>query len=249
MNGHSTHTHIHTFNQRERREKKEKPALRNDSINSLRSDGLGVVQHPALGPELVSLAFVHQLHCLVRLFLSFPLSLSLSLSFAVLPTHIRTSHRRTETSTSTQLTRALIITHAQKDMIRKNHFAARDDCTARRNRDDDDEEEEEKSDDKHTVHCLDYICQALQCHADTNLEYRVIPSSSSSSSSEKTAEKKKKKKEEAGFTGYGEHQCRDFERVFRFAEEWRVYEGKNESRRVKVSEEEMMMHGRVIDYD
>lgn len=31
-------------------------------------DGLGLVQHPALGPELVSLAFVHQLHCLVNFF-------------------------------------------------------------------------------------------------------------------------------------------------------------------------------------
>lgn len=33
-----------------------------------RLDGLGVVQHPAIGPEIVSLAFVHQLHCLVSLF-------------------------------------------------------------------------------------------------------------------------------------------------------------------------------------
>ena len=29
--------------------------------------GLGVVQHPVIGPEIVSLAFVHQLHCLVSL--------------------------------------------------------------------------------------------------------------------------------------------------------------------------------------
>lgn len=28
-------------------------------------DGLGVVQHPVIGPEIVNLAFVHQLHCLV----------------------------------------------------------------------------------------------------------------------------------------------------------------------------------------
>ena len=28
-------------------------------------DGLGFVQHPFLGPEIVNLAFVHQLHCLV----------------------------------------------------------------------------------------------------------------------------------------------------------------------------------------
>ena len=35
-------------------------------------DGLGVVQHPLLGPEAVSLAFVHQLHCLVRLLFSLP---------------------------------------------------------------------------------------------------------------------------------------------------------------------------------
>ena len=30
-------------------------------------DGLGIVQHPAIGPEIVSLAFGHQLHCLVSL--------------------------------------------------------------------------------------------------------------------------------------------------------------------------------------
>lgn len=53
-----------------------------------------------------------------------------------------------------------------------------------------------------------------------------------------------------GFTGYSEHQCRDFERVFRFAEEWRVYEGKNGSERVRVSEGEGEMGvGRVIDYE
>ena len=30
-------------------------------------EGLGFVQHPSLGPEIVGLAFVHQLHCLVSL--------------------------------------------------------------------------------------------------------------------------------------------------------------------------------------
>ena len=103
-------------------------------------------------------------------------------------------------------------------MIRRNYFAARD-CAAG------------SEGDRHVVHCLDYIRQALQCHADTNLEYRIVSETGN-----------------VGFTGYGEHRCRDFERVFRFAEEWRVYEGKDDSERVKISEGEMMP-GRVIDYD
>lgn len=80
------------------------------------------------------------------------------------------------------------------------------------------------------MHCLDYIRQALQCHADTNLEYRVSGTG------------------DAAFTGYSEHQCREFDRVFRFAEEWRVYDGKNASERIKISEEETIP-GRVINYD
>ena len=81
-------------------------------------------------------------------------------------------------------------------MIRKTYFEAREDCSAA-----------ESENDKHMVHCLDYLRQALQCHADTNLEYRVVSGSGTG---------------DVGFTGYGEHKCRDFERVFRFAEEWRV---------------------------
>lgn len=81
------------------------------------------------------------------------------------------------------------------------------------------------------VHCLDYIRQALQCQADTNLEYRVAPETGG-----------------AAFTGYSEHRCRDFERVFRFAEKWRVYDGKNASEWIKISEEESIP-GRVINYD
>ena len=110
-------------------------------------------------------------------------------------------------------------------MIRKTYFAARENCSASKS-----------ENDKHILHCLDYLRQALQCHADTNTEYRVLSPSGTGT-------------RDVGFTGYGEHKCRDFERVFRFAEEWRVYEGKNESERVRVSEEEEMVRGRVIDYD
>ena len=105
-----------------------------------------------------------------------------------------------------------------KDIIRKNYYAARN-CTAG------------SETDKHVVHCLDYIRQALQCHADTNLEFRVVAATG-----------------EAAFTGYGEHRCRDFERVVRFAEEWRVYDGKSDGERVRISREEMV-HARVIHYD
>ena len=85
--------------------------------------------------------------------------------------------------------------------------------------------------DQHMVHCLDYIRQALQCHADMNLEYRVMSETG-----------------DEAFTGYSEHQCRDYERAFRFAEEWRVYNGKNDSERTKISKEEMVSV-RVINYD
>lgn len=119
-----------------------------------------------------------------------------------------------------RLTRAAPQNKTQ-DMIRKTYFTAREDCSAASG-----------ENDRHTVHCLDYLRQALQCHADTNLEYRVVSGTGTGT----------------GFTGYSEHKCRDFERVFRFAEEWRVYEGKNGSERVRVSEGEMGV-GRVIDYD
>ncbi len=75
------------------------------------------------------------------------------------------------------------------------------------------------------MHCLDYIRQALQCHTDTNLEFR------------KTSETG-----EVGFTGYGEHRCRDFDAVVRFAEEWRVFDGKSDG------EEEMVREG-AVEYD
>ena len=48
-------------------------------------EGLGFVQHPDLGPEIVGLAFVHQLHCLVNLssppLFSIPLTISKKLRF------------------------------------------------------------------------------------------------------------------------------------------------------------------------
>ncbi|CAF9937248.1 MAG: hypothetical protein ALECFALPRED_007152 [Alectoria fallacina] len=146
-----------------------KPSPESDEAwRSILPDGLGVVQHPAIGPEIVSLAFVHQLHCL--------------------------------------------------DIIRQDYFAAQD-CTTT------------SETNKHVVHCLDYVRQALQCHADTNLEFRVVSGTG-----------------DAAFTGYSGHRCRDFDRVFRFAETWRVYDGKNASERIKISEEETIP-GRVINYD
>ncbi len=45
-----------------------------------------------------------------------------------------------------------------------------------------------------------------------------------------------------GFTGYGEHRCRDFDAVVRFAEEWRVSDGKSEGG------EEMVREG-VVEYN
>lgn len=107
---------------------------------------------------------------------------------------------------------------SRKETIRKNFFAAQD-CTAT------------SETEKHTVHCLDYIRQALQCHADTNLEFRVVSGTG-----------------DAAFTGYGEHLCRDLDRIFLFAEKWRVYDGKNASERIKISKEEVIP-GRIINYD
>ena len=107
---------------------------------------------------------------------------------------------------------------SHKDKIRKDFFAAQD-CKAT------------SETDKHTVHCLDYIRYALQCHADSNLEYRV-PSGT----------------RDVAFTGYGKHQCQDFDGVFCFAEKWRVYGGESASERVKISKAETIP-GRVINYD
>lgn len=146
-----------------------KPSPESDEAwRSILPNGLGVVQHPVIGPEIVNLAFVHQLHCLAT--------------------------------------------------IRKNYFAGQQRAATTET-------------DKHMVHCLDYIRQALQCHVDTNLEFRVALGT-----------------RDAAFTGYGEHKCRDFDRVFRFAEKWRVYDGKNASEWIKISDEETIP-GRVINYD
>ena len=50
------------------------------------------------------------------------------------------------------------------------------------------------------------------------------------------------------FTGYSEHQCREVDRFFRFTDKWRVYDGKNASESIKISEEETIP-GRVVNYD
>lgn len=83
----------------------------------------------------------------------------------------------------------------------------------------------------HVNHCLDYLRQALICHADANLEYRVASESG-----------------DAAPTGYGEHQCQDFDALFDFAEAWRVWNGKSGAERAKISEQENPA-GRVINYD
>ncbi|KAM7190179.1 protein of unknown function (DUF3328) domain containing protein [Rhypophila sp. PSN 637] len=57
----------------------------------------------------------------------------------------------------------------------------------------------------HVRHCIDYLRQALMCHADTNLE-PIIP-------------------ELGGASGFGsEHKCRGFWRVKEFVGEWAVVE-------------------------
>ena len=130
-------------------------------------------------------------------------------------------------------------------MIRKSYFAPRprppqDNSTTKTRSNDENDDNESDKHQKHILHCLDYLRLSLQCHADTNLEYRVISPTSSSSSSSGTLGDGKGNAQASGFTGYGEHRCRDFERVFRFAEEWRVFEGKDEKgRRGKVG----MRHG------
>lgn len=69
------------------------------------------------------------------------------------------------------------------------------------------------------------------CEADSNLEYRRV-------------------NEEGGITasGYGEHRCRDYHKVFNFAEEWRVWEGKSAVAKTKISESQNVPN-RVINYD
>lgn len=48
---------------------RQAPSSESDEAwRSILPNGLGIVQHQGLGPEIVSFAFVHQLHCLVSLF-------------------------------------------------------------------------------------------------------------------------------------------------------------------------------------
>ena len=83
----------------------------------------------------------------------------------------------------------------------------------------------------HVNHCTEYLRQSIMCHADTNLEYReeIEPG-------------------QIGTTGYGEHQCRNFQEARDFAEKWRVWNGKTPAERTKISEEENIP-GRVIHYE
>lgn len=84
----------------------------------------------------------------------------------------------------------------------------------------------------HIKHCLDYLRQAVMCHADTTMEYR----------------EEDKETRQLGTSGYSAHRCRDFRAAHDFAEEWRVWDGKNRPTQVKISEEENVP-GRIINYD
>ncbi|CZR64194.1 uncharacterized protein PAC_14092 [Phialocephala subalpina] len=82
----------------------------------------------------------------------------------------------------------------------------------------------------HVAHCLEYLRNALLCHADTNLEY--------------TQHSRSERGAMAGFDTKTPHMCRDYSKVFQFAERWRVYDGKDMGERRPIENEE----GREIHY-
>lgn len=70
------------------------------------------------------------------------------------------------------------------------------------------------------------------CNADTNLERRTEDKITGTIS----------------VTGYGNHQCRDYDERFVFAERHRVWNGKAEAEKEKISDDENVP-GRTIHYD
>ena len=85
---------------------------------------------------------------------------------------------------------------------------------------------------QHVHHCLEYLRQSIMCNADTNLERRTVNNMTGMSS----------------VTGYGNHQCRDYDELFVFAERYRVWNGKSETEKKNISDDENVP-GRVIHYD
>lgn len=133
-------------------------------------DGLGFIQHPLLGPEITSLAFVHQLHCV--------------------------------------------------DTLRRSFYAAVDHAV-------------DTHTTHHAQHCLEYLRQAIICNGDANLEYREADPATGVLST----------------PGYSLHHCRDFAKLYHFAERWRVWNGKNRSEQTKVEEGDDVAVRAKIYYD
>ena len=79
--------------------------------------------------------------------------------------------------------------------------------------------------------CFDYLQQAITCLADTYPEHH-----------------RGSEPDRLGFSGYGNHQCRDSAGAFVFAERWRVWNGKTIEERTNITEEQNIS-GRVIRYD
>ena len=70
------------------------------------------------------------------------------------------------------------------------------------------------------------------CHVDTNLEHREQDEGT----------------DQIGTSGYSQHQCRNFDEAFAFAEKWRVWNGKSRPEQARITDEENIP-GRIINYD
>ena len=84
---------------------------------------------------------------------------------------------------------------------------------------------------QHVHHCLEYLRQSIMCNADTNLERRTEDKITGIIS----------------VTGYGNHQCRNYDEHFEFAERYRVWNGKSEAEKKNISDDENVP-GRIIHY-
>lgn len=82
----------------------------------------------------------------------------------------------------------------------------------------------------HNRHCLEYLRQSIMCNADTSVEYRVVGESGVKET-----------------PGWDVKRCRDFDAARKWAQEWRVFDGKVPSRKQEITDPDILQ-GRVIEF-
>ena len=84
----------------------------------------------------------------------------------------------------------------------------------------------------HMKHCIEYLRHSIMCNADMNIEHRDL-----------SADEFGKKHT----TGWETHFCRDYQEIFKFAEKWRIWDGKTKETQRKITNLEVI-GGRIINY-